>query len=103
MRPKLPPSLTPAFSSSPRVACRVLLRTFAYPPFRASWPLQTGLVHGSAVICLQKRGITMQHLRRIKEADEQWAQWAREIREGKRQSFLKMLEERGYVNSVVGC
>lgn len=53
-------------------------------------------------MCLQKRGITKQHLRRTKEAEEQWDQWACEIREGKRQSFFKMLEERGLVNSVVG-
>src|SRR6266516_4410049 len=103
MRPKFPSSLTSAFSPSPKVACRLLLRPFASPPCRAPWPLQTGLAPGGAVVCLQKRGITQQHIRRMGEAEEQWTQWAREIREGKRQSFLKMLEERGLVNSVVGC
>jgi hypothetical protein len=39
----------------------------------------------------------------MKEAEVQWNQWAIEIKQGKRQSFLSMLEERGFVNSVVGC
>jgi len=60
------------------------------------------LAPGGAVVCLQKRGITQQHIRKVGEAEEQWAQWASEIKAGKRQSFLSMLEERGFVNSVVG-
>ncbi|KAK2736240.1 tyrosyl-tRNA synthetase [Myotisia sp. PD_48] len=32
----------------------------------------------------------------------QWADWAKEIQAGKRQSFVSMLEERGLFNSVIG-
>ncbi|EEQ32902.1 tyrosyl-tRNA synthetase [Microsporum canis CBS 113480] len=36
------------------------------------------------------------------EAEEQWEGWAKEIKEGKRQSFLSFMEERGLVHSVIG-
>ncbi|WEW59260.1 tyrosyl-tRNA synthetase [Emydomyces testavorans] len=51
---------------------------------------------------IQKRHITQQHIRRTNEAKEQWARWAEEIKAGKKQSFLSLLEERGLINSVVG-
>lgn len=53
-------------------------------------------------VILQKRGITQQNVRRMKEAEEQWQGFAEEIRAGKRKAFLDHLEERGLVNQVVG-
>lgn len=50
----------------------------------------------------QKRGITQQYLRRKKEAEQEWAGFAKEIKEGKRQSFAQFLEERGLLHDVVG-
>src|SRR5262245_40874514 len=102
MRPRFSPILTSALPSSLNVACRVLLPQFACPPCRVPWHPQAGLAYGGLSVYIQKRGITQQYIRRTKEAEEQWNQWAQEIREGKRQSFFKMLEERGFVNSVVG-
>jgi tyrosyl-tRNA synthetase len=50
----------------------------------------------------QRRSITQQNIRRLKEAEEQWRGFAEEIRAGKRKAFLDHLEERGLVNQVVG-
>lgn len=50
----------------------------------------------------QKRPITQQHLRRKAEAEEQWSKWAKEIKAGKRKSFLEHLEERCLVHDYVG-
>lgn len=44
----------------------------------------------------------MGHKRRTAEADAEWAVKAKEIKEGKRKSFVQMLDDRGLVNSVVG-
>ncbi|KAL1965888.1 hypothetical protein VTN77DRAFT_5021 [Rasamsonia byssochlamydoides] len=50
----------------------------------------------------QKRWITQQYLRRMAEAEEQWKGFAKEIKEGKRKSFVEHLEERGLIYQVVG-
>lgn len=39
---------------------------------------------------------------REKEADEQWAEKAEKINEGKQQSLVSLLEERGLIQSIVG-
>ena len=57
--------------------------------------------HETAVY--QKRWITQQHLQRVEEGKLQWARWAKEIKEGKRQSFVQHLESRGLIHDVVGC
>ncbi|OJD19920.1 tyrosine-tRNA ligase [Emergomyces pasteurianus Ep9510] len=58
---------------------------------------------GVAVASLfQKRNITMQHIRRMREGEESWKNYADEIKAGKRKSFLELMEERGLVNTVIG-
>ena len=51
---------------------------------------------------LQKRWIGMNQIRRIKEAQDHWAAQAEDVMQGKKQSMLGLLEERGYVNQIVG-
>ncbi|PLN82956.1 tyrosyl-tRNA synthetase mitochondrial precursor [Aspergillus taichungensis] len=65
--------------------------------------LQSSL--GSSVIETggqQKRWITQNYVRRTKEAEQEWAQFAEEIKAGKRKSFVEHLEERGLIHDVVG-
>lgn len=50
----------------------------------------------------QKRWITQNYIRRTKEAEQEWSQFAEEIKAGKRQSFVEHLEERGLIHDVVG-
>lgn len=50
----------------------------------------------------QRRSITREFLRKTAEAEAQWKVQAGEIREGKRDSMLTILEKRGYVNSIAG-
>ncbi|KAL2814297.1 hypothetical protein BJX63DRAFT_201733 [Aspergillus granulosus] len=50
----------------------------------------------------QKRWITQQHLKRVAAGEQEWAQFAQEIKEGKRKSFVEHLEERGLIKEVVG-
>ncbi|KAL4962133.1 tyrosine--tRNA ligase MSY1 [Aspergillus stella-maris] len=50
----------------------------------------------------QRRTITKQHLSRMAEAKEQWAMWSKDIKLGKRKSFVEHLEERGLIHDVVG-
>jgi hypothetical protein len=38
----------------------------------------------------------------MKEAEEEWARFAEEIKQGKRKSFVELLEERGLLHQVVG-
>jgi tyrosyl-tRNA synthetase len=59
--------------------------------------------HGEAVYGVtQRRTITQNYLRKTEEAKQQWAEWAEEIKQGKKQSFVSMLKERGYIHDVVG-
>ncbi|PGH34934.1 tyrosine-tRNA ligase [[Emmonsia] crescens] len=51
---------------------------------------------------VQKRNITMQHIRRMREGEEVWKSYAEEIKAGKKKSFLELMEERGLVNKVIG-
>ncbi|EXJ75854.1 uncharacterized protein A1O5_00361 [Cladophialophora psammophila CBS 110553] len=50
----------------------------------------------------RQRWITQAHVRRIQEAEEEWRAKAREIEKGNMKSMLTILEERGYVNQIVG-
>ena len=51
---------------------------------------------------VQKRCITRNHIRRIQEAEEDWALRVDAIASGKKQSLLSLLEGRGYVNQIIG-
>lgn len=72
-----------------------LLHTKAHRP---SLPFQPGQT-GSG----QKRWITQQHIQRMEEARLDWLRRAKEIKDGKRQSFIEHLESRGLIHDVVGC
>ena len=50
----------------------------------------------------QKRFITQNYLQKSLEAKLQWARQATEIKAGRKESMLDMLEKRGYVNQIVG-
>ncbi|PWY93534.1 hypothetical protein BO94DRAFT_532476 [Aspergillus sclerotioniger CBS 115572] len=50
----------------------------------------------------QNRWISQNYLRKQKEAKEEWAEFAREIKEGKRKNFAQHLDERGLLHDVVG-
>ncbi|PWY86005.1 tyrosyl-tRNA synthetase mitochondrial precursor [Aspergillus heteromorphus CBS 117.55] len=50
----------------------------------------------------QKRYISQNHLKRTKEAKDEWAKRAQEIKAGKRTHFAQHLEERGLLHDVVG-
>lgn len=75
----------------------------------------SGLLSKSAYICpscarrvrptsnlQQKRRITQNYLEKTVEAKLAWAKQATEIKSGKQDSMLAMLEKRGFVNQVVG-
>lgn len=49
-----------------------------------------------------RRWITQKYLQKVKAGEEQWAQFAAEIKAGKRKSFVEHLEERGLIHDVVG-
>lgn len=48
------------------------------------------------------RQITQVHLRKIKTAETEWKDRAKDIADGRAKSMLEKLEERGLVNQVVG-
>lgn len=50
----------------------------------------------------RKRWISQQHMRKIQDAEVEWRNRAREIEAGRMKSMLQTLEERGYINQVVG-
>ena len=50
----------------------------------------------------QRRNITQTSGDNTTETKKEWEKRAREIREGKQESMLTMLENRGYVNQIVG-
>lgn len=52
--------------------------------------------------CQQKQSISTTFLQKQKEAKEQWAEFATEIRAGKRKSMLEILEERGLIHAIAG-
>ncbi|RAL15957.1 tyrosine--tRNA ligase MSY1 [Aspergillus homomorphus CBS 101889] len=50
----------------------------------------------------QRRGITQQYAKRMKDAKDEWAHFAKQIKEGKRKSFSQHLEDRELLHDVVG-
>ena len=50
----------------------------------------------------QKRWITRNHIRRIKDAMTDWEERADATLKGKKQSMLSLLEERGFVHQIIG-
>ena len=50
----------------------------------------------------QKRAISQNWLRKTADAEVAWKEQAKEIREGKKEGMLSILEKRGYINAVVG-
>lgn len=48
------------------------------------------------------RPISQGHIRKTIEAEWQWKEQAKEIQAGRKQSFLSMLEERGFVQQIAG-
>ncbi|PGH14699.1 tyrosine-tRNA ligase [Helicocarpus griseus UAMH5409] len=77
----------------------MLLRSLSTSGSRLSL-LQTQ--RSATVPLLQRRNITQQHIRRMREAEQTWKGYAEEIKAGQRKSFLELMEERGYVKQVVG-
>ncbi len=51
----------------------------------------------------QRRSITENYIKKTLEAKIQWARQATEIKAGRKESMLTMLEKRGYVNQIIGC
>jgi hypothetical protein len=49
-----------------------------------------------------RRWISRNHVRKIQEAEEEWRTRAQDIESGRMQSLLTTLEERGYINQIVG-
>ncbi|PYI34757.1 tyrosyl-tRNA synthetase [Aspergillus indologenus CBS 114.80] len=50
----------------------------------------------------QKRWISQRYLQRLEDARQEWAHFSRQIKEGKRKSFVQHLEDRGLLHDVVG-
>ena len=50
----------------------------------------------------QKRFISKDYLQKTLEAKLQWARQATEIKAGKKERMLELLEKRGYINQIVG-
>ena len=50
----------------------------------------------------QERNITQGYLQKTLEAKLEWARQSTEIKAGRKESMLSMLEKRGYVNQIVG-
>lgn len=49
------------------------------------------------------RFISQGTIRKTIEAEWQWKEQAKEIEAGRKQAFLSMLEERGYIKQIAGC
>ncbi|KAI9931001.1 hypothetical protein ASPWEDRAFT_47680 [Aspergillus wentii DTO 134E9] len=63
-------------------------------------PYLVGQNRGS--VLEQKRWITQKYVRRMQDAEKEWAGFAEEIKAGKRKNFAQHLEERGLLHDVVG-
>lgn len=50
----------------------------------------------------QRRSITQNYIKKTLEAKIEWARQATEIKAGRKESMLTMLEKRGYVNQIIG-
>ena len=56
----------------------------------------------SSPVHQQRRWITRNQIIKIAEADEDWTKRAEDIKHGRKRSVLEVLEERGFVNQIVG-
>ncbi|KAL4974877.1 hypothetical protein BDW66DRAFT_138769 [Aspergillus desertorum] len=70
--------------------------------FRIDKVRPSSAVFSSGIQSGQQRWITQAYLQRIESGKKEWAQFAQEIKEGKRKSFVEHLEERGLIHDVVG-
>lgn len=50
----------------------------------------------------QRRWISKNYIRKVQVAENEWLERAQEIKDGKKKSILDVLEERGYINQMVG-
>ena len=50
----------------------------------------------------QRRWISHNYVRKIARAEDDWTDRANDIKDGKKRSVLEVLEERGFVNQIVG-
>ena len=71
-------------------------------PFVCARCRRRNLDLGIGINGLQRRWITHNHIRNIRAAEEDWEARAKQIRTGKKKSMLTVLEERGFVNQIVG-
>jgi len=55
-----------------------------------------------AKLNVSRRGIGTKYLAKVKVAEQEWAEKAAEIKDGRRKSMLSILEERGYINQIAG-
>ena len=51
---------------------------------------------------IQQRYLSINHAKRIIEAEKDWQQRAVAIKEGRKRNFFHILEERGLINQIVG-
>lgn len=56
----------------------------------------------SSLQLIPKRALHRVYLQKQKNAEKEWQERAKEIRAGKRQSMLDLLESRGYVSQIAG-
>ena len=59
-------------------------------------------LRNSSPFTQQKRWISKNHIRKIEDAEKEWADKAAEIEAGRKKSMVDILEERGYINQIVG-
>lgn len=50
----------------------------------------------------QRRCISEDYLKKTLEAKLQWTRQATEIKAGRKESMMTMLEKRGYINQIIG-
>jgi tyrosyl-tRNA synthetase len=71
-------------------------------PLRGDTTRPALLASQSATCLQQQRWITQNYIQRMKDGEKEWAEFAKEIKEGKRKNFAQHLEERGLIHDVVG-
>ena len=111
MRPQvssLPPAARllarPVVPPCPRTVCGV--RNYAQTTSARTGSLYSELSRPALSLdnrrSVQKRWITQAYIQRMKDAEKEWQETAKEITAGKKKSFVEHLEERGLLHDVVG-
>lgn len=111
MRPQvssLPPAARllarPVIPPCPRTVCGV--RNYAQTASARTRSLYSELSRPALSLDnarpVQKRWITQAYIQRMKDAEKEWQDTAKEIKAGKKKSFVEHLEERGLLHDVVG-